>query len=218
MTYPAWQRMREGSTKGAPRCSPRSWSAGIACSPRQNVGWAEAADGRGQLLFVAGEAGIGKTRLLRSAARHAQVDGFAVVRAAAFPGDGQSFAGLLLDLASNLGPGHGGAGATGRWGPDLPSGPGLAGTGAAGTGDAFTTGDGCSCRTLADPIVGIDAWPARFLSSWRTCTGRMMLSLRGSRSAWPRRLADRPVLLAGAYCSAMSYILGCPCGNCGPAW
>lgn len=63
---------------------------------------AEAAAGTGQLLFVAGEAGIGKTRLLAAIARHAQASDFAVVRAAAFPGDVQSFAGLLLDLASNL--------------------------------------------------------------------------------------------------------------------
>ena len=58
--------------------------------------------GSGRLLFVAGEAGIGKTRLLGSIARHARASGFAVVRAAAAPGDGQSLAGLLLDLASDL--------------------------------------------------------------------------------------------------------------------
>jgi len=65
---------------------------------------AGAAAGSGQLLFVAGEAGIGKTRLLSVIARQAQASGFAVARAAAFPGDGQSFAGLLLDLASDLVP------------------------------------------------------------------------------------------------------------------
>ena len=63
---------------------------------------AEAAAGSGQLLFVAGEAGIGKTRLLGAIARQADASGFAVVKAAAFPGDMQSFAGLLLDLASDL--------------------------------------------------------------------------------------------------------------------
>jgi DNA-binding CsgD family transcriptional regulator len=63
---------------------------------------ADAAAGAGQLLFVAGEAGIGKTRLLGSIARHAHASGFTVVRAAAFPGDVQSLAGLLLDLASDL--------------------------------------------------------------------------------------------------------------------
>ena len=35
-------------------------------------------------------------------ARHAQAGGFAVARGAAFPGDAQSLAGLLLDLASDL--------------------------------------------------------------------------------------------------------------------
>ena len=54
------------------------------------------------MLFVAGEAGIGKTRLLGSLARRAQAGSFAVVRAAAFPGDVQSLGGLLLDLASDL--------------------------------------------------------------------------------------------------------------------
>ena len=63
---------------------------------------AAAAAGEGRLLFVAGEAGIGKTRLLSAVARRADVGGFAVVRAAAFPDDVQSLAGLLLDLAGNL--------------------------------------------------------------------------------------------------------------------
>jgi DNA-binding CsgD family transcriptional regulator/tetratricopeptide (TPR) repeat protein len=63
---------------------------------------AGAAAGEGRLLFVAGEAGIGKTRLLSAVARQADASGFAVVRAAAFPDDVQSLAGLLLDLAGNL--------------------------------------------------------------------------------------------------------------------
>ena len=63
---------------------------------------AGAAAGEGGLLFVAGEAGIGKTRLLSAVAQQADGNGFAAVRAAAFPGDVQSLAGLLLDLASNL--------------------------------------------------------------------------------------------------------------------
>jgi DNA-binding CsgD family transcriptional regulator len=63
---------------------------------------AAAAAGEGRLLFVAGEAGIGKTRLLSAVARRADAGGFAVVRAAAFPDDVQSLAGLLLDLAGNL--------------------------------------------------------------------------------------------------------------------
>src|SRR6185369_1426646 len=62
----------------------------------------EAAAGSGHLLFVAGEAGIGKTRLLGAIARQAQIDQFTVVRAAAFPGDAESSAGLLIDVASEL--------------------------------------------------------------------------------------------------------------------
>jgi DNA-binding CsgD family transcriptional regulator/tetratricopeptide (TPR) repeat protein len=62
----------------------------------------EVAAGAGQLLFVAGEAGIGKTRLLGSIARQARDGGFSVVRGAAFPGDVQSSAGLLLHLAADL--------------------------------------------------------------------------------------------------------------------
>jgi DNA-binding CsgD family transcriptional regulator len=63
---------------------------------------AEVADGAGQLLFVAGEAGIGKSRLLAAIAGEARAGGFAVAQAAAFPDDVESLAGLLLDLASNL--------------------------------------------------------------------------------------------------------------------
>jgi DNA-binding CsgD family transcriptional regulator len=63
---------------------------------------ADTAAGEGRLLFVAGEAGIGKTRLLSAVAQQADANGLAAVRAAAFPGDVQSLAGLLLDLASNL--------------------------------------------------------------------------------------------------------------------
>jgi DNA-binding CsgD family transcriptional regulator/tetratricopeptide (TPR) repeat protein len=71
----------------------------VALAGRRLAG---AAAGAGMLLFVAGEAGIGKTRLLEEIAQHARASNFAVVRAAAFPGDVQSIAGLLLDVASDL--------------------------------------------------------------------------------------------------------------------
>jgi predicted ATPase len=51
---------------------------------------------------VAGEAGIGKTRLLAAVAKAARRRSFGVVRAAAFPGDVEASGGLLLDLASDL--------------------------------------------------------------------------------------------------------------------
>jgi hypothetical protein len=63
---------------------------------------ASAADGAGQLLFFAGEAGIGKSRLLLEVARRGREAGFAVVGAGASPGDAEVAAGLLLDLAAEL--------------------------------------------------------------------------------------------------------------------
>ncbi|GAA4346310.1 helix-turn-helix transcriptional regulator [Angustibacter luteus] len=62
----------------------------------------QAAAGHGHLLFVAGEAGIGKSRLLGSVSRSAERLGFSVLRATAFPGDQQDSGGVLLDLAGDL--------------------------------------------------------------------------------------------------------------------
>jgi len=61
---------------------------------------AAAAEGRGELLFLAGEAGIGKTRLLAEVVRRAE--GFTVITAGASPGDAEVAGGLLADLASEL--------------------------------------------------------------------------------------------------------------------
>ncbi|HET9519743.1 MAG TPA: AAA family ATPase, partial [Candidatus Limnocylindrales bacterium] len=66
--------------------------------------------GEGQLLLLAGEAGIGKTRLLGAIARRAGLAGIPRAWAASFPGDVELTGGLLLDLARGLGR------------PDAPSG------------------------------------------------------------------------------------------------
>ncbi len=63
---------------------------------------AEAAAGRGQLLFLSGEAGIGKTRLLTEIIREAAALGFLVVSANAFPRDAEVAGGLLGDLAAEM--------------------------------------------------------------------------------------------------------------------
>ncbi|GAA3346509.1 helix-turn-helix transcriptional regulator [Amorphoplanes nipponensis] len=66
---------------------------------------AAAADGHGELLFLAGEAGIGKTRLLTEMAARAAARGFTVVGAAAFPGDADVAGGLITDALSAFGTG-----------------------------------------------------------------------------------------------------------------
>ncbi|CAN5174565.1 LuxR family transcriptional regulator [soil metagenome] len=58
--------------------------------------------GAGHLLFLAGEAGIGKTRLLGSMARDAEREGMRVIRAAAFSGDLDLPGALLIDLGHGL--------------------------------------------------------------------------------------------------------------------
>jgi predicted ATPase len=63
---------------------------------------AAAAGGQGELLFFAGEAGIGKSRLLREVAVRAAGAGFAVIGAGASPGDAEVAAGLLSEFAAEL--------------------------------------------------------------------------------------------------------------------
>jgi DNA-binding CsgD family transcriptional regulator len=63
---------------------------------------AAANDGHGELLFFAGEAGIGKSRLLREVALRAAAAGFAVIGAGASPGDAETAAGLLGELSVQL--------------------------------------------------------------------------------------------------------------------
>lgn len=58
--------------------------------------------GQGELLFVAGEAGIGKSRLLATICSRAADSGFAVMRAAAFADDAQASGAVLLDLVDDL--------------------------------------------------------------------------------------------------------------------
>ena len=58
--------------------------------------------GAGHILFLAGEAGIGKTRLLDAMMQRAGLLGFDEVRGAVFARDFELAGGLVLDLASNL--------------------------------------------------------------------------------------------------------------------
>ena len=158
---------------------------------------ADATAGAGQLLFVAGEAGIGKTRLLGVIARQAQASGFAVARAAAFPGDVQSSAGLLLDLASGLMP--------------APE-PALSALGrsltsrvrpiSAGAGDAHHRRR-LLVQDLADLLVTADpGTPVLFVLEDLHWADELSLDVLGHLAG---RIATRQILVAGAYRSDELY-------------
>ena len=158
---------------------------------------ADAAAGEGRLLFVAGEAGIGKTRLLSAVAQQADGNGLAVVRAAAFPGDVQSLAGLLLDLASNLLPAR--EPALSELGQDLTS-------RVRGIPDA--AGDAHHRRRvlvqdLADLLVSAEpGTPVLMILEDLHWADELSLDVLGHLAG---RLATRPMLVAGAYRSDELY-------------
>jgi DNA-binding CsgD family transcriptional regulator/tetratricopeptide (TPR) repeat protein len=158
---------------------------------------AGAAAGEGRLLFVAGEAGIGKTRLLGVIARQAHASGFAVIRAAAFPGDAQSFAGLLLDLASDLVPAREPALST--LGRSLAS---RVREISADAGDAHHRRR-LLVQDLADLLVTADIGTGLLIVledlHW---ADELSLDVLGHLAG---RLATRPVLVAGAYRSDELY-------------
>lgn len=64
---------------------------------------AETAAGRGQMLLLAGEAGVGKTRLLGAIDRRAAIAGFRTVKAGTYPSDLHVAAAILIDLTRALG-------------------------------------------------------------------------------------------------------------------
>ena len=63
---------------------------------------AEAAHGRGQLILLAGEAGIGKTRLMRSIHRKAEAAGFRIAQGDLSPQDRLVPLASILDLARTM--------------------------------------------------------------------------------------------------------------------
>ena len=158
---------------------------------------ADAAAGEGGLLFVAGEAGIGKTRLLRAVAQQADGNEFAVVQAAAFPGDVESLAGLLLDLASNLLPAR--EPALSELGRNLTSRV---------RGISDTAGDAHHRRRvlvqdLADLLVSAEpGTPVLMILEDLHWADELSLDVLSHLAS---RLATRPMLVAGAYRSDELY-------------
>ncbi|GIH79790.1 helix-turn-helix transcriptional regulator [Planobispora longispora] len=166
----------------------------VALAGRRLAG---AADGAGGLLLVAGEAGIGKTRLLGVIARRARAGGFTVVRAAAFPGDAQSFAGLLLDLAAEL---------TAAGEPALSR----LGRGLSSRARAISAADGDAhhrrrllVQDLADLLVTAGSGgPVLTILEDLHWADDLSLDVLGHLAG---RLATRPMLVAGAYRSDELY-------------
>jgi DNA-binding CsgD family transcriptional regulator len=158
---------------------------------------AGAAAGEGGLLFVAGEAGIGKTRLLSTVTRRAEASGFAAVRAAAFPDDVQSLAGLLLDLAGNLLPARE---------------PALSELGRSLTSRVRAISDAAGdahhrrrvlVQDLADLLVTADpGGPVLIILEDLHWADELSLDVLGHLAG---RLATRPVLVTGAYRSDELY-------------
>ena len=158
---------------------------------------AGAATGAGGLLFVAGEAGVGKTRLLGAIVGHAHASGFAVVRAAAFPGDVQSFAGLLLDLASGLMPAR--EPALSHLGRSLTS---RVRAVSADAGDAHHRRR-LLVQDLADLLVTVEpGTPVLIILEDLHWADELSLDVLGHLAG---RLAARPMLVAGAYRSDELY-------------
>ena len=158
---------------------------------------AAAAAGEGRLLFVAGEAGIGKTRLLSAVARRADAGGFAVVRAAAFPDDVQSLAGLLLDLAGNLLPAR--EPALSELGRSLTS---RVRAISAAAGDAHHRRR-VLVQDLADLLVTADpGTPVLIILEDLHWADELSLDVLGHLAG---RLATRPLLVTGAYRSDELY-------------
>ena len=158
---------------------------------------AAAEAGEGRLLFVAGEAGIGKTRLLSAVAQRADAGGFAVVRAAAFPDDVQSLAGLLLDLAGNLLPAR--QPALSELGRSLTS---RVRAISAAAGDAHHRRR-VLVQDLADLLVTADpGTPVLIILEDLHWADELSLDVLGHLAG---RLATRPLLVAGAYRSDELY-------------
>ena len=63
----------------------------------------EVIGGRGHLLFLAGETGVGKTRLLGAIERRAAAAGFRAIRGGTYPSDLQVTGAILMDLARAMG-------------------------------------------------------------------------------------------------------------------
>lgn len=145
----------------------------------------EAAGGRGGLLFLAGEAGIGKSRLLGAVRRKARAAGFAWANGSVAPQDHDVPIGLIGDLARTIKA----VGGFGRLGDDL----------AAMAGDRDS--DALGSRRLyvldvVDRILAAVEGPTMLDFEDLQWADEISLEVVGELA---RRARDLPLLLVGAY-------------------
>lgn len=87
---------------GSVRSSARSSSAGTSSSLSPGPRFPDVVNGRGQTLLLAGDAGIGRTRLLGAVERRASDAGFQVAIGVLSPRDQDVPAAAILDLARSV--------------------------------------------------------------------------------------------------------------------
>ena len=145
----------------------------------------DAAEGRGQFLLLAGEAGVGKTRFLGAVERKASTSGFEIAVGAVTPQDRIVPAAMILDLARAMAR----IPAFAELGHDLLSLP-----------HAPEGGEPRSRRLLVldmvDRITDSLNAPAMFAFEDLQWADDLSLEIVGELA---RRIRDRPVLLVGAY-------------------
>ncbi|MFP5343734.1 MAG: helix-turn-helix transcriptional regulator [Candidatus Limnocylindria bacterium] len=150
---------------------------------------AEVAEGSGRFLLLAGDAGLGKSRLVASIERRAVAAGFRSFRGGTYPSDLQVAAAVLLDLARSLR----------RSAPGEGIGAALAARLDAG---ASGVGDGHRRRRLlaldvADLLLSIaDAGPAIVVLEDLHWSDDLTLEILEGAA---RQVAERPLLLVGTY-------------------
>jgi DNA-binding CsgD family transcriptional regulator len=146
---------------------------------------AEASQGRGRTLFLAGEAGLGKTRLLRAAIRKAEAAGFRVDGGSVAPQDHQVPLASIREMAAGMR----GNEAFGSLSEDLLA------------IDGRHDGDALGSRRLivrgaADRILESIDRPTMLIFSDLHWTDEMSLEVIGELA---RHVGDRPLLLTGDY-------------------
>jgi hypothetical protein len=159
----------------------------------------QASGGRGHLLLLAGEAGIGKTRLLEAVIRKARAQGFAVAGGDVGPRDLEVPAALLFDLTRSLGrlPAHRAIGEAIR---ERLTDPGSR----PGTGGRPAT-PAQARRWMVSDIADILAGaPAPLMLAMENLHWADDLSLE-VLSAYASRLPELPVLVVGTYRSDELY-------------